>query len=134
VPPLFGGSRPHDFSVPVFAVLGVPDAPGGHAIDPDRGRALVTRRPIDEHAFKTPTVRDVARTAPYFHHGRYARLEDIVDFYDKGGGRGLGLDVPNQDPEVRPLALTAGEKRVLLVFLREALLDATPPARAMAPR
>jgi cytochrome c peroxidase len=132
VPPLFGGSRPRDFSVPVFAVLGVPDAPGGRAIDPDRGRALVTRRPADEHAFKTPTLRDVAMTAPYFHHGRYARLEDVVDFYDRGGGRGLGLAVPNQDPEVRPLALTVGEKRVLLVFLREALLDASPPARAMA--
>jgi cytochrome c peroxidase len=134
VPPLFGGSRPRDFSVPVFAVLGVPDAPGSHALDPDRGRALVTHRAADEHAFKTPTLRDIGKTAPYFHHGRYARLEDVVDFYDEGGGRALGLDVPNQDPEVRPLGLTAEEKRVLLVFLREALLDASPPDRAMAPR
>lgn len=133
VPPSFGGSRPLDFAVPVFAVIGVPDAPTGHALalalDPDRGRALVTHQGADEHAFKTPTVRDVARTAPYFHHGRFARLEDVVRFYDEGGGRGLGLDVPNQDPDVRPLKLSAEEQRALLVFLREALLDATPPER-----
>ncbi|APR81572.1 Cytochrome c551 peroxidase [Minicystis rosea] len=133
VPPLFGGSRPNDFAVPVFAVLGVPETPDGRALDPDRGRALVTRRAADEHAFKTPTVRDIARTAPYFHHGRFPRLEDVISFYDKGGGRGLGLDVKNQDPDVRPLSLTPEETHDLLSFLREALLDATPPAEAARP-
>jgi len=130
VPPFFGGSRPLDFAVPVFAVIGVPASPAGRVLDPDRGRALHTHRAADEHAFKTPTVRDVARTAPYFHHGRFARLEDVVAFYTKGGGRGLGLEVPNQDPDVRPLQLTADEERALLVFLREALLDASSPERA----
>jgi cytochrome c peroxidase len=134
VPPLFGGSRPHDFAVPVFAVLGVPDSPEGKRLDPDRGRGATTRRAADEHAFKTPTVRNIAKTAPYFHHGRYARLGDVVDFYDKGGGKGLGLDVPNQDPDVVPLELTKEETRVLLVFLREATLDKTPPEAAMQPR
>ena len=127
MPPFFGGSRPLDFAVPVFAVIGVPVSPAGHALDPDRGRALITHRAADERAFKTPTVRDVARTAPYFHHGRFARLEDVVAFYNKGGGRGFGLEVPNQDPDVRPLQLTAEEERALLVFLREALLDASSP-------
>jgi len=47
----------------------------------------------------------------------------VVDFYDRGGGRGLGLEVPNQDPEIRPLHLSSEDKRVLLVFLREALDD-----------
>jgi cytochrome c peroxidase len=127
VPPFFGGSRPLDFAVPVFAVLGVPTSPTARVLDPDRGRALSTHRAADEHAFKTPTVRNVARTAPYFHHGRFARLEDVVAFYTLGGGRGLGLEVPNQDPDVRPLQLTAEEERALLVFLREALLDASSP-------
>ena len=133
VPPLFGGSRPTDFAVPVFAAIGVPETPAGRALDPDRGRALVPHRADGEHAFKTPTVRDVAKTAPYFHNGRFPRLEDVISFYDKGGGRGLGLDVKNQDPDVRPLSLTPEETRALLVFLREALLDATPPEQAARP-
>ncbi len=115
VPPVFGGSRPPDFTAPVFAILGVPTAPGATTVDADRGR---------DGAFRTPTVRNVGRTAPYFHHGRYATLEQVIDFYALGGGRGLGLDVPNQDPEVRPLHLSAEDKRVLLVFLRDALDDA----------
>src|SRR6185312_14953106 len=79
VPPVFGGSRPPDFTAPIFAVLGVPAGPSGAAarvVDADRGR---------DGAFKVPTVRDVARTAPYFHHGRYPTLDQVVDFYDKGG-------------------------------------------------
>jgi cytochrome c peroxidase len=116
VPPVFSGSRPPDFTAPVFAVLGVPSAPGATSLDGDRGRG--------NGDFRVPTVRNVGRTAPYFHNGRYPTLDQVVDFYDKGGGRGLGVDVPEQDPEVRPLHLTREEKRVLLVFLREALTDA----------
>jgi cytochrome c peroxidase len=114
VPPVFGGTRPPDFTAPVFATLGVPSAPDARTVDADRGQG---------GAFKVPTLRNVGRTAPYFHHGRYATLEQVVDFYDRGGGRGLGLDIPGQDPEVRPLHLSAEEKRVLLVFMREALSD-----------
>ncbi|MDI1444452.1 cytochrome c peroxidase [Polyangium sp. 6x1] len=134
IPPFFGGSRPADFAVPVFAVLGVPDKPNGTNLDPDRGRGAVTSRPADEGAFKTPTTRDVARTAPYFHNGAFRTLEEVVDFYDKGGGKGLGLPVPNQDPDVRPLGLSADDKRVLLAFLREALLDKTPPEKLVPSR
>ena len=115
VPPVFAGSRPPDFTAPVFAVLGVPARPGATVVDADRGR---------DGAFRVPTVRNVGRTAPYFHNGRTPTLEDVVDFYDRGGGRGFGLDVPRQDPEVRPLHLSAEERRTLLVFLREALDDA----------
>lgn len=134
VPPLFGGSRPRDFAVPVFAVLGVPDSPDSKTLDPDRGRGATTQLTADQHSFKTPTMRNIGKTAPYFHHGRYARLEDVIDFYDKGGGKGLELDVPNQDPDVVKLELTKEETRVLLVFLREAMLDKTPPEAAMKPR
>ena len=115
IPPVFGGSRPPDFTAPVFAVLGVPEGPGATSVDTDRGR---------DGAFRTPTVRNVSRTAPYFHNGRYATLDQVIDFYDRGGGRGFGLLVPNQDPEVRPLHLSPEDKRVLRVFLSEALEDA----------
>ena len=131
VPPLFGGSRPPDFTAPVFAVLGVPSAPGSRSVDQDPGAGSGT--------FRVPTVRNVGRTAPYFHNGRYPTLEQVVDFYDRGGGNAddeasgasasSGVNhhaprVPNQDPEVRPLHLSAEEKRVLLVFMRRALEDA----------
>ena len=134
IPPFFGGSRPTDFAVPVFAALGVPDKPGGHTLDPDRGRGVVTSRAADEGAFKTPTARDVSRTAPYFHNGAFRTLEEVIDFYDKGGGKALGIPLPNQDPDVRPLGLSADDKRALLAFLREALLDKTPPDKLIAPR
>jgi cytochrome c peroxidase len=123
VPPVFGGTRPPDFTAPIFAVLGVPSTPDAKKVDADPGRG---------GAFKVPTVRNAGRTAPYFHNGRYATLEAVVDFYDRGGGRGLGLDVPNQDPEIRPLHLSADEKRVLLVFMRDALDD--PPDDGKLPR
>jgi len=129
IPPSFGGSRPTDFAVPVFATIGVPDRPSGKTLDPDPGRGAITGRPADERAMKTPTLRDIARTAPYFHHGAFPTLEDVVDLYDRGGGKGIGLSVANQDPDVRPLSLSADERAALLAFLRTALLDRAPPER-----
>ncbi len=63
--------------------------------------------------FKTPTLREVARTAPYMHDGSLATLHDVVDFYDRGGNRN-----PFLDPELRPIGLTALEKQALQSFLR----------------
>lgn len=123
VPPTFGGARPPDFTAPVYGVLGVPTRPGSKVLDRDLGRGAHTKQPLDARAFRTPTVRNVAATAPYFHHGAYPTLEDVLELYDKGGGKALGLDVHNQDPDVRPLSLTAEERRVLLVFLREGLRE-----------
>jgi cytochrome c peroxidase len=123
VPPAFAGTRPTDFAAPVFAALGVPDKPGSKKLDADTGRGGVTKVARDLHAFKTPTVRNIAKTAPYFHHGAFETLESVIDFYDKGGGKGEGIELPNQDPEVRKLDLTAGEKKALLALLRIALTD-----------
>jgi cytochrome c peroxidase len=64
-------------------------------------------------AFKTPTLRESARTAPYMHDGSLASLEEVVDFYDKGG-----KSVPDLDPEMRKLGLTASEKNALVEFLK----------------
>jgi cytochrome c peroxidase len=63
--------------------------------------------------FKTPTLREVARTAPYMHDGSLATLEDVVEFYSQGGRPN-----PNLDPEIRPRNFTAEEKRALLAFLQ----------------
>jgi cytochrome c peroxidase len=64
-------------------------------------------------AFKTPTLREVARTAPYMHDGSLATLEDVVEFYD-GGGR----PNPSIDPEIHPLQFSVEEKQVLVAFLK----------------
>jgi cytochrome c peroxidase len=64
-------------------------------------------------AFKTPTLREIARTAPYMHDGSLRRLEDVIDFYERGGQPN-----PHLDAEIRPLKVTPQEKRALVAFLR----------------
>jgi cytochrome c peroxidase len=79
----------------------------------DEGRFLLTRRDDHKGAFKTPTLREVARTAPYMHDGSLATLEEVVEYYNRGGNRNPWLDA-----EVRPLRLTPAETRALVAFLR----------------
>ena len=86
----------------------------GQFVDP--GRSGVTGREPDRGAFKTPTLREIARTAPYMHDGRLASLADVVEFYDRGGNPNLHID-----PEVRPLHLSDDDKKALAAFLFEAL-------------
>ena len=84
---------------------------GGELHDP--GRFTVSNAAEDRGAFKTPTLREVARTAPYMHDGSLATLEDVVDYYDKGGNPNPGLD-----SDLHPLHLTGEEKHALVRFLR----------------
>jgi len=63
--------------------------------------------------FKTPTLREIARTAPYMHDGSLATLDAVIEYYDRGGNQNPGLD-----PEIRPLRLTVVEKQSLIAFLR----------------
>lgn len=79
----------------------------------DAGRVAVTGNEADRGAFKTPTLRDVALTAPYMHDGSFTTLDEVVDFYDRGGNPN-----PNLDAELRQLELTTAEKQALLAFLR----------------
>lgn len=79
----------------------------------DEGRAAVTRKPYDKGAFKTPTLREIANTAPYMHDGSVATLEEVIEYYDRGGNTN-----PYLDENIVPLHLSADEKRALLAFLR----------------
>ena len=79
----------------------------------DEGRAAVTGLPGHRGAFKTPTLREVSRTAPYMHDGSFTALADVVDFYDRGGAPN-----PSLDAQLRPLKLTSAEKQDLVAFLR----------------
>lgn len=78
----------------------------------DVGRFAVTGRKNDLGAFKTPTLRELSRTAPYMHDGSIPSLEEVVDFYDRGGDAN-----PFLDDDIRPLGLTADEKQALIMFL-----------------
>jgi cytochrome c peroxidase len=78
----------------------------------DLGRYLVTKDEKDKGAFKTPTLRNVVETGPYMHNGAFATLEEVIDFYDRGGGSS-----PEKSALVHPLRLSADEKHDLLAFL-----------------
>jgi cytochrome c peroxidase len=96
-------------------VLQVPDAivsAVGERAPNDLGRYEVTQNPADRWKYKTPTLRNVALTAPYMHDGRFATLREVVDFYDEGG-----VPHPTLDPLIRPLGLADGEKDDLVAFL-----------------
>jgi cytochrome c peroxidase len=81
--------------------------------EPDLGRFVVTKDEKDTGAFKTPTIRNVALTAPYMHDGSQATLEEVVEWYDKGGHAN-----PHLSDKVKPLNLTAQEKADLVEFMK----------------
>jgi cytochrome c peroxidase len=99
-----------------FKVIGVPDPKDGPA-DVAKPEAERGRGGGPNGAFKIPTLRNIALTAPYMHNGVFETLEEVLDFYAGGGGRGLGLDVPLQDDKIRKFALTPQEKADLIAFL-----------------
>lgn len=79
----------------------------------DAGRQLISALDADRGKFKVPSLRNVALTAPYMHDGSFPTLEAVVEFYDRGGGSNSNLDA-----EIKPLRLSADEKRSLVAFLR----------------
>lgn len=84
----------------------------------DLGRFDVTGSPGDRGRFKTPGLRNIELSAPYFHNGSAATLEEVIDFYDRGG------DFPqNQDAAIIPLGLSQQQKTALAAFLRRPLTD-----------
>jgi cytochrome c peroxidase len=98
-----------NFTTDAFHNIGI----GMDQPDPDLGRYAVTRNPKDWGAFKTPTLREIANTPPYMHDGSLATLEEVVEFYNKGG-------IPNKnlDERIRPLRLNEQEKSDLVEFLK----------------
>lgn len=91
----------------------------------DLGRFEQTGRDEDRGAFKTPTLRNLSFTAPYMHDGSLRTLEEVVDFYDRGGQPN-----PHLDPALRPLSLASDEKSALIEFLRS--LDSIDPGATSA--
>ena len=98
-----------------FHNVGVPGA--------DDGRAAISKSTGDKGAFKTPTLREIARSAPYMHDGSLKTLEEVVAHYRKGG-----TPHPQLDEELFPLKLTDNEAADLITFLKEGLTSASYPA------
>jgi cytochrome c peroxidase len=116
------GSNYTDAPFGRFHNLGV----GMDSPNPDLGRYGVSGRDEERGAFRTPTLRQVAQTAPYMHDGSLGTLEEVIELYDRGGDPNPWLD-----PEMRPLNLTTREKADLVAFLRA--LTGEPPAWALRP-
>jgi cytochrome c peroxidase len=117
--PLFNGTMPPDFVRSEAEIIGVTDRPGaGARLDPDPGLGGVDLQPAHRGGFKVPTLRNVELTAPYMHNGAFRTLEQVVDFYDRGGAAGAGLTLPTQTLPPDSLRLSRDEKRALVAFLR----------------
>jgi cytochrome c peroxidase len=98
-----------NFTLNAYANIGV----GADKPEPDVGRFAVTKDARDWGVFKTPTLREIEHTAPYMHDGSLKTLDEVVEFYNKGG-------VPNKnlDANIKPLHLSDQEKGDLVAFLK----------------
>jgi cytochrome c peroxidase len=116
--PLFNGITPPKYVMSETEVLGVPVSQKDSTIDPDMGYYGVIGIDSYKYAFKVPTIRNVDKTAPYMHNGVYRTLEQVMDFYNNGGGAGLGINLPNQTLSKENLHLTEKEKEDIIAFMR----------------
>ncbi len=116
--PLFNGTVPPAYKKTEQEVIGTPQIKNGKKVDPDLGRYAQYKMPQLLHAFKTPTLRNVALTAPYMHNGVFKSLEEVVVFYNEGGGAGTGIAVDNQTLPTDKLNLTDKEQKALVAFMK----------------
>jgi cytochrome c peroxidase len=122
--PHFSGLVPPFFNENESEVLGVTVKPVNQLPvqldqDPGRGNSPVKKEKswIYDYSFKTVTVRNIALTKPYFHNGAFNTLEEVMDFYNEGGGEGLGLKMKNQTLPPDKLELTQTEIKQIIAFL-----------------
>ena len=118
--PLFNGLVPPDFSETESEVLGVPKttAKNPAILDDDPGKINYSKSKIHQFAFKTPTLRNIELTPPYMHNGVYKSLEEVMEFYNNGGGAGLGIAPDNQTLPADKLNLTKREIADIIAFLK----------------
>ena len=115
--PLFNGTLPPEFQKMEAEVIGVPETISGHTLDPDLGRYNIIQVESFRHAFKIPTVRNAASTAPYMHNGVFKTLDQVLDFYNRGGGVGSGIRIENQTLPSDKLGLTEEERKDIIAFI-----------------
>ncbi len=115
--PQFNGVKP-PFVGSEFEVLGTPADTNYKTLSKDKGRYTVNPAFETANAFRTGTIRNAEKTAPYMHNGVFKTLEQVIDFYDGGGGAGRGLKVANQTLSSDSLHLSKDEKKDLLEFIK----------------
>ena len=122
--PVFNGTVPPFYLESESEVLGVTQGFDSLApkLDTDVGRMgnglTLDHQPYLRHSFKTVTVRNVALTAPYMHNGSFETLEDVLAFYNLGGGVGMDLEVENQTLPAEPLGLSGQEVEDIIAFMK----------------
>jgi cytochrome c peroxidase len=124
--PLFNGTVPPTFQETEAEVIGVPkEAKWKQAeIDPDIGKMAINGIELNKYMFKTPTLRNIELTAPYMHNGVYKTLDEVMRFYNMGGGKGIGIDLANQTLPPDTLGLTQAEIQDIIAFMKT-LTDTT---------
>ncbi|MEZ4970950.1 MAG: cytochrome c peroxidase [Flavobacteriaceae bacterium] len=126
--PVFNGTVPPFYLESESEVLGITQGFDSIApmLDTDLGRMgnglKMDNHPFFKNSFKTVTVRNVALTAPYMHNGLFADLEDVMEFYNLGGGAGMDLEVENQTLSDAHLDLSRQEIEDIIAFM-ETLTD-----------
>ncbi len=118
--PLFNGNIPPWYTKSESEIIGVPASIAWKkaVIDQDSGRYKLNRLNELMFAFKTPSLRNVDKTAPYMHNGVYKNLEQVVKFYELGGGVGIGINLPFQSLPFDSLVLTSQEKKAIVAFMK----------------
>ncbi|MFI5156724.1 MAG: cytochrome-c peroxidase [Chitinophagales bacterium] len=114
--PNFNGVKP-PYLGSEFEVIGAPQDTTFKEISEDKGRWLINPAPETMHAFRTGSIRNASYTKPYMHNGVFKSLDEVIDFYDAGGGTGKKMSVDNQTLEGDSLKLSPKEKKELLSFL-----------------
>lgn len=118
--PLYNGTVPLWYNNSESEVIGVPKSINwkNAVVDSDLGRYKTNQIEQFRFSFKTPTIRNIEKTAPYMHNGVYTNLEDIVKFYQLGGGNGIGMQLEFQTLPFDNLKLTEKEKAAIVLFMK----------------
>lgn len=116
--PLTNGTVPPFFTETEKEVIGVPETAENKKLDDDLGFYWSFEEPLHKGMFKTPSIRNIAQTAPYMHNGVYNTLEQVIEFYNLGGGGGLGFDLEHQTLPFDELNLTSEEQNALVAFMK----------------
>ena len=121
--PLFSGLVPPSFEEMESEVIGVLFTPEKLKVDSDLGRyengISTDNEEIFRHSFKTPSIRTASLTSPYFHNGKYNSLKEVMDFYNKGGAKGMKVKygTTNQTLDSTPLGLSNSEIKSIMKFI-----------------
>jgi cytochrome c peroxidase len=116
--PLTSGTVPPNLRETEKEVIGTPKTAANKEIDPDEGFYWIYEEDIHKYMFKTPSIRNAELTAPYMHNGVYDTLEEVMNFYNLGGGGGLGFDLEHQTLPFDNLQLSDLELDALVAFTK----------------